>query len=373
MVVTETISELKKSPIFNLSLSSKELFHSNFIAWICEVYQLEFGEILANNFPDKFNFPDKKIISVQRETRNYDLTIEFYSTKIIVENKVKSVPDRQQLIDYRAKSNSNNIFVLLTIIEPSFKIKELEWELLTYRDLAILLSDLLKKITDEYHKRIIQDYVYFINILSDLLKPLSLNLKESYYDFYGSDFKIFKEIRLHDLYLKYKYTELVKEIKKYLKNNISNTEIEIGKRYSHELNRNKVVISTGIVNGKGVVNIDFSNEDEIIYGIMLDGERYNHYLYAWGEKEKNKIEIADKLQLDKKWFIFDYVNENEVYPKKGKNYNRFGKSMIYRSVKINRNTLVSVLIERIFKDVNKLTEINKYYCQQPLQEIGVLG
>lgn len=280
MIVTETITELKKSPLFNLSLSSKELFHSNFIAWICENYQLEFGEILANNFTDKFNFVDKKIISVQRETRNYDLTIEFNTTKIIVENKVKSVPERQQLIDYKIKSNSNNIFVLLTIIEPSFEIKELEWELLTYRDLGKLLSQLHNKITDEYHKRIILDYIHFINILSDLLIPLSLSLKESYYDFYSNDFNLFKEIRLHDLYLKYKYTELVKEIKKYLKANISNKEIEIGKRYSHELNRNKVVISTGIVNGKGVVNIDFSNEDEIIYGIMLDGERYNHYLYV---------------------------------------------------------------------------------------------
>lgn len=358
MIVSQTITELKKSPLFNLSLSSKELFHSNFIAWICDNYKLEFGEILANNFGDKFIFSDKKIIAVQRETKNFDLTIEFNSIKIIVENKVKSVPDRQQLIDYKEKSNSNNIFVLLTIIKPSFEVKELDWELLTYRDLAILLSALTNKIIDEYHKAIIRDYVHFINILSDLLKPLSLNLKESCYDFYGYDFKLFKEIRLHDLYLKHIYTELVKEIKKYLKANINSKEIEIGKRYSHELNRNKVVISSGIVNGKGVVNIDFSNEDEIIYGIMLDGERYNHYLYTWGEKEKNKIVIADKLKLDKKWFTFDFVNENDVYPKKGKNYNRFGEGMIYRSIKLNKNTLISVLIERIFKDINKLTKIS---------------
>ena len=30
------IKKLKKSPMFNLSLSSKELFHSNFLAWIAE-------------------------------------------------------------------------------------------------------------------------------------------------------------------------------------------------------------------------------------------------------------------------------------------------------------------------------------------------
>lgn len=358
MTVPETITELKKSPLFNLSLSSKELFHSNFIAWICENYQISFGEILANHFAEKFNFSDKKIISVQRETRNLDLTIEFNQIKIIVENKVKSVPDRQQLIDYKGKSNSNNIFVLLTIIKPSFELKDLGWELLTYRDLGILLSNLIDRITDDYHKKIIKDYIYFINNLSDLLKPLSLNIEKSYYNFYGSDYKLFKEIRLHDLYIKYNYAELVKEIEKYLKSNLTSKEVKIGKRYSLETNRNKVVISTTLVNGKGIINIDFSDQDEIIYGIMLDGGRYNHYLDAWGEKEKEKIGIADNLQLNKKWFLFDFVNENEVYPKNGKNYNRFGKSMIYRSIKLNNDTLLSILLERILKDVNKLTEIS---------------
>lgn len=358
MTVPEIITELKKSPLFNLSLSSKELFHSNFIAWICENYQISFGEILANHFAEKFNFSEKKIIKVQRETRNLDLTIEFNSIKIIIENKVKSVPDRQQLIDYKGKSNSNNIFVLLTIIKPSFELKDLGWELLTYRDLGTLLSDLINKITDDYHKKLIQDYIYFINNLSDLIKPLSLNIEESYYDFYSSDYNLFKEIRLHDLYIKYNYAELVKEIEKYLKSNLISKEVKIGKRYSHETNKNKVVISTTLVNGKGVINIDFSDQDEIIYGIMLDGGRYNHYLYAWGEKEKEKIEIADKLQLDKKWFLFDNVNENEIYPKNGKNYNRFGKSMIYRSIKLNNDTLLSFLLERILKDVKKLTEIS---------------
>jgi hypothetical protein len=32
------VQRLKKSPLFNLSLASKELFHSNFLAWLCEAY-----------------------------------------------------------------------------------------------------------------------------------------------------------------------------------------------------------------------------------------------------------------------------------------------------------------------------------------------
>ena len=32
----KAINYLKTSPMFNLSLSSKELFHSNFLYWICK-------------------------------------------------------------------------------------------------------------------------------------------------------------------------------------------------------------------------------------------------------------------------------------------------------------------------------------------------
>lgn len=41
------INELKKSVLFNLSLGSKELFHSNFLAWFIELFP-EKGLVLAN-------------------------------------------------------------------------------------------------------------------------------------------------------------------------------------------------------------------------------------------------------------------------------------------------------------------------------------
>ena len=43
----ETIEKLKKSPLFNLSLSSKELFHNNFLYWIGHNYPSEFGGLFS--------------------------------------------------------------------------------------------------------------------------------------------------------------------------------------------------------------------------------------------------------------------------------------------------------------------------------------
>ena len=87
--IIELTNNLKKSPLFNLSLSSKELFHSNFIAWICETYPMKFGKILLTFFEQNSETNSNSILSVKRENRNLDLTVEFENLNIIIENKVK--------------------------------------------------------------------------------------------------------------------------------------------------------------------------------------------------------------------------------------------------------------------------------------------
>ncbi|MBC8197837.1 MAG: PD-(D/E)XK nuclease family protein [Candidatus Marinimicrobia bacterium] len=353
------IEELKKSPLFNMSLSSKELFHSNFIAWVSETYPLKFGKLLSDYFVEKNKFVSTEIKCVHRESRNLDLIIEFESSKLIIENKVKSVPDRQQLIDYKNKSNPNDLFVLLTLIRPPFDTTEIGWEILTYRDLGVILDNLKNLLSDNdsYNKSLLNDYVFFINNLTCITESLKFDTETDCYNFYNSDYGIYKEIRLHDLYIKYKYTQLVSEIHSFLQSKRENIEVLKGTRYSHENHKNKIVISFNFVNGKGVINIDYSNENEIIYGIMLDGIRYNHYLYAWGKKEKEKKNIANNLRQKKLWFSFDFIPENESYPKKGKDFNKFGNSMIYRSAKIKSSTTIKELLNRINTDTIRLQNI----------------
>lgn len=346
------IIELKASPIFNLSLSSKELFHSNFIAWICDNYSFEFGSLIINEF--NLDVQNKEIISTKREAKSLDLIIEFENIKIIIENKVKSTPNKQQLINYKSENNPEDVYILLTLIQPNFDLKEIGWQLFSYKDLSELLKKLNEKISIEYHKAIISDYSNFIRILYDLNELMVIDFNNDYFDFYGEKHRLFQSVRLHDLYLKSSYDKLIYEIKNYLKSKINNYEIIAGKRYSHEINRNQIVISTTIVNGKGVVNIDYSNEDEIIYGIMLDGSRYNQYIYAWGNKAENIIETAEKSQNEKMWFRFNDIPIEEVYPKKGKKYNKFGNNMLYRSIKIKPTQTFTSLFEQINIDLKKI-------------------
>ncbi len=366
MNIPDIIPDLKSSPLFNLSLSSKELFHSNFIAWICEAYPIEFGEILIKKFNLKNENIEFGIKNVQRERKNIDLTIEFEFDRLIIENKVKSIPDKEQLKRYRDKSNDNDTFVLLTLIPPNFTSTQLGWHVISYKDIISIFNDLSKNISEEniYHKNIIKDYTFFIKTLINITESLSFDIKNEFYDYYGEDYEIFRKIRLHDLYIKYKYNQIVSEIHSFLSSKLENVKISKGVRYSHEIHKGQLVISFNLVNGKGVVNIDFSNENETIYGIMLDGNRYNHYMYTWGETNKIRYEIGDTLRSNNKWFTFDFISEHESYPKKGKNFNKF-KDMIYRSAKIQSKTSMIDLLEIIYRDTIKMMKIstnaNKIY------------
>ena len=96
MLDTDLIKELKNSPIFNMSLSGKELFHSNFLAWIGIAYPKVFKSFWSNT-------PDQELGPVDREKGNIDLSFKIGRKPYYIENKVKSQPYEAQLEKYTNK------------------------------------------------------------------------------------------------------------------------------------------------------------------------------------------------------------------------------------------------------------------------------
>lgn len=115
--------------MFNLSLSSKELFHSNFLAWIAEDEDTEelfesilvlfgLGTNLAKDYAEGIR---KELYIVKREYNNFDLCIcenldnweKNFKTDaedkipgrvlLVLENKFKSIPYKAQLEEYQTK------------------------------------------------------------------------------------------------------------------------------------------------------------------------------------------------------------------------------------------------------------------------------
>src|SRR5690554_3226488 len=117
----EVLEALEKSPIFHFSLSSKELFHSNFLYWLADAYPKQFGKIILPLLG--LNKDCTTIKNIKREKGNIDLSFEFIDGEsVYIENKVKSIPNENQLERYskKFKNNKNFKLVLLSLSTPEF-------------------------------------------------------------------------------------------------------------------------------------------------------------------------------------------------------------------------------------------------------------
>ena len=78
--IKDISNELEKSPIYNMSLFSKELFHSNFWYWLSTVD----ARLFVNIFIPNYMLLDEYEVSVFREKGNKDLTIVISKNNITV-------------------------------------------------------------------------------------------------------------------------------------------------------------------------------------------------------------------------------------------------------------------------------------------------
>lgn len=117
--------ELLKSPMFNLSMASKELFHSNLLYWMSVTYPQLFLKILENLNIDTSSWEKQDWVSY-REKNHFDLSLYLCNGKkeeclLIIENKVKSIPQIHQLRDYEEKKvtrhNSYSFPCVLSLVK----------------------------------------------------------------------------------------------------------------------------------------------------------------------------------------------------------------------------------------------------------------
>lgn len=124
--VSSAYKYLATSPMFKLSLSSKELFHSNFLEWLSNVDQIAFKRlilVMAGINENEYNWP--AVWRVKREYNNFDLCIvaydqfdnndieeiednEDFRILFVIENKVKSIPYKEQLERYAKEAEVKN-------------------------------------------------------------------------------------------------------------------------------------------------------------------------------------------------------------------------------------------------------------------------
>lgn len=290
----EVFECLRQSPLFQLSLASRELFHSNFLAWLFERHPDWVGPVLGTAPEHRHWRLGKK--GLRREERNLDLVLHLdCGSTLIVENKVKSVPYASQLdaywkdVDKLEATYPKPRFLLLTL-SPGDAPAADKWAVLTYGDVAERLTERTKDLEPGYERALIEDYAGFIRALSALGR---IDAQHDWIDQRPDS----RELRISDLLQKRKATWLARNLRAGLMTSLFEAEAPDTKPLS--LGPGQFQIYDGLTNGNGLVGFVLAVCDgpklpgaralpRYGIGVQLQGNQYRSFVQILRPDRPNK-------------------------------------------------------------------------------------
>ncbi len=150
----------------------RELFHSNLLAWIFDELP-DVADAIFRDLTDSDPQNENAVRSVEREKENLDLVMRWPgAAPLVIENKVFSLPERQQLDEYRGKTSrwkgAPARHVLLSMSPP--REPGDGWTYLSYQDLAERIDLAVAEIDeDTYEIETVRRYSRVVKLLSALL------------------------------------------------------------------------------------------------------------------------------------------------------------------------------------------------------------
>ena len=300
----DCIKELKESPLYQMTSSSMENSHSDFWCWMLNKFGTEILSIFTTPYADE------TIEEVHRELHHFDLYIKTNKRFIILENKMKSFYNIEQIKNYSEKLKKQKeiispLCLIITYFQDDINIKDTNWKHLTYES----IYNKLNSITNQ--NLYINEYK---NVLNNLLiiKNKMNELNKNIYENGLSDFCTkLKEIRINDIYQKYKASELKNYLQEKLKDN------------------NNLSFEEYFISGNGVTTVCF-NKNGFIYYIQLQGSKY----YRTIEKQDMQTKIG---QDEETWCYLDEEEKNASDMKDKDKFNTFEKGKyICRHFNINK-------------------------------------
>lgn len=359
----EIINKLEDLAIFNMSLSSKELFHSNMLYWLWKVDNKAFLKMLdellgckdgENSFAERLEKNEK--LEVRRENKNFDLSI--YQGKqliFVLENKVKSIPTKAQLDVYDKKiKNDNCKRLLLTLVENFLDKaaieKEKKWPIINYKTLAAAINNHYENVkTVETVKQYVNDYVTFIQHLQELVTIWNEAYENGDVSIVVSKNDHHKEalqIRIDDLYGKLYFSRVATELNSQLTKN--------------RLLGKNVVIATNYTRDQPLVEVRIAGVmKDTTFIIQIQGSHYRHGIerVGCGYKELAEDILNKHPNVCGMWWPEGYQSKSN-----DGDCNHFSPSFIYRYLTLTVQDTINGVIGKIVKDVkvcNKLKRMQK--------------
>ena len=271
-------------------------------------------------------------MKVYREKNSIDLTIEVIDEDgethvIFIENKVKSLPDENQLIRYSEK-NSNAKGILLSLVEPGFNLPN-TWFRRSYGELIEYYRDSIDKVDETFR-------LFLIDYMKNVEKFIEkISYGESYFLEESSN-KVLEGMRLRSVIEKIHYA------------NLQNKISDLGyKTYS------------GRIKGGHHFGIDLPIEGTTSsFDIQIQGNQYRHKVnFSLEDKEKlgDLERICDSIKEKTCLYHFN-LEDNPILQKSSsrKKWKTYDKRDFYDYALIKKHVSSKELINYIKTDVRKI-------------------
>ena len=373
-----------------MSLGSKELFHSNFLEFLWDINRSAFINMINKLSGSASMNLNPQQYELKRENKNFDICIYHKSNSkiiydLVLENKVKSIPYKEQLQGYVKKvENNQNIkqnkcsFLLLTLSDsfPDMQFVNNPWKIITYKELSDEIKNFNSQIINSSQiTQYINDYCKFIDNLEPLkskLLPSGINSNEVL--FKGTDIDNLKTIRLHDLYIKLRSSWFLMTLKKHLEDYFNLFPIVVHK---YVANSGKgIYLNVDMFNATGQIAALIADGHGNTFEIVIQGDQYRHGInqHGIGTNTGNKYqrlnELFERLNKFKKaqYFLNSFPQlstSNGVQPQKNNNFRGsnkickkgpfdcIGEDCIYRYIKVDK-VPIKDLISEMANDINTL-------------------
>lgn len=381
-IVINELEELYKNPMFRISLGSKELFHSNFLAFLWDCDKQAFLNVINELLPKdkKINISvllKKEGLTIYREKENLDLCICHTENNkdcidIVIENKVKSIPYIEQLDEYRQtaakpqyKNSTAVTYILLTLAEvfPNKEAIERDWNIITYDQLVEAIKQYYRKNNIEPRlQQYVADYTDFIDKLSALQIVDKFN-DEPFHN--PAIIEAYHKKKLSDLYLKqrgsYFICMLLNKITEAQKNNrLGKIDIKQGAKSQAsgknvvDNSKNAIIyLASGMNRGKSTITIHiYPKESQSSYALQIEGNQYRHMFIQSGLIAKRNEKIEQHLN-NMPFFAQDQLPKllQEDWQGRG-DFNQYQPDCLYKYVTFEKTTggqMLDIVVEDIIK------------------------
>lgn len=399
-IVINELEELYKNPMFRISLGSKELFHSNFLAFLWDCDKQAFLNVINELLPKdkKINISvllKKEGLTIYREKENLDLCICHTENNkdcidIVIENKVKSIPYIEQLDEYRQtaakpqyKNSTAVTYILLTLAEvfPNKEAIAKDWNIITYDQLVKAIKQYYRKNNMEPRlQQYVADYTDFIEKLSALQIVDKFN-DEPFHN--PAIIEAYHKKKLSDLYLKqrgsYFICMLLKKITEAQKNNrLGKIDIKQGAKSQAsgknvgDNSKNAIIyLASGMNRGKSTITIHIYPKDSTSsYALQIEGNQYRHMFIQSGLIAKRNEKIEQHLN-NMPFFAQDQLPKllQEDWQGRG-DFNQYQPDCLYKYVTFEKTTgsqMLDIVVEDIIKVLAYLPE-----CEPFAKKVEVL-